>query len=116
MRWDVLTWEFSKLTGKCVAIELRVEYAQLRYKPLEKIKDKQLKRSGGNFETTIYLSTICRRHLQNICKLILHGKPDKNFLQLVQMLVGVRMIKLSTLGQEGIGQLRRVRNISIFWN
>ena len=59
----------------------------------------------------MYLSTICRRHiqwwldnLQDICKLILHGKPDEDFLQLVQKLVGVRMIKLSTLGQEGIGQ------------
>ena len=113
--------EFSKLIGKFVASESGVEYAQLRYKPLEKIKDKQFKRKGGNFEATMFLSTTCHRHiqwwldnLQDSFKLISHGKPD--FLQIVQKLVRVHMIKPLTLGQEGIGQLRKVRSISIFWN
>ena len=35
--------EFSRLIGKRVATELRVEYAQLRYKPLERTKEKHLK-------------------------------------------------------------------------
>ena len=34
--------EFSRLIGKLVATELGVEYAQLRYKPLERIKEKHL--------------------------------------------------------------------------
>ena len=95
--------EFSKLNGKLVATKSGAEYAQLRYKPLAKIKYKQSKLNGGNFEATMYLPTKCRRHIQwrldNLqvsFKLISHGKRD-SFLQIVQKLVG--MIKLSILGQ-----------------
>ena len=61
-RPHMTTREFSKLIGKSVASESGVEYAQLRYKPLEKIKDKELKREVGNFETTMY----CLQHVDVI--------------------------------------------------
>ena len=41
--------EFSSIICKLVATELGVEYAQLRYKPLERIKEKHLLLNNGNF-------------------------------------------------------------------
>ena len=42
--------EFSRLIGKLVATGLGVEYIQSRYKPLERIKEKQIKLNNGNFD------------------------------------------------------------------
>ena len=41
---------FSGLIGKLVNTEPGVEYAQLRYKPLERINEKHLKLNIGNFD------------------------------------------------------------------
>ena len=60
----VTIWEFSRLTGKLVATEPGVEYAQLRYKPLERIKDKQLKLNNGNFDATMIMSRLCQSDIQ----------------------------------------------------
>ena len=76
--------EFSRLIGKLVATEPGVEYAQLRYKPFERIKDKHLKINNGNFDSTMIISRSCKRHIQwwidNLevsFKLISHGKPNR---------------------------------------
>lgn len=76
--------DFAKLIGNLVATEPGVEYAQFRYKPLELIKDRQLKLNRGNFDASMYLSKACRLHIQwwidNLAssfKLISHGKPCK---------------------------------------
>ena len=42
---------FAKLIGKLVALEQGVEYAPLYYKPLEKVKDQQLRIHCGNFDS-----------------------------------------------------------------
>ena len=83
-RPQVTIREFSKLIGKLVATEPGVEYAQLRYKPMERIKEKQLKLNNGNFDAWMKISSSCRRHIQwwidNLeasFKLISHGKPNK---------------------------------------
>ena len=83
-RSEVTIREFSKLIGKLVATEPGVEYAQLRYKPMEKIKEKQLKLNNGNFDASMKISSSCRGHIQwwidNLeasFKLISHGKPNK---------------------------------------
>ena len=39
---------FSRLIGKLVATEPGVDYAQLKYKPLERIKEKHLKLKMAN--------------------------------------------------------------------
>ena len=76
--------EFSRLIGKLVATEPGVEYAQLRYKPLERIKEKQLKLNNGNFDSTMFISRSCKSHIQwwidNLevsFKLISHGKSNR---------------------------------------
>ena len=76
--------EFSRLIGKLVATEPGVEYAQLRYKPLERIKEKHLKFNNGNFDSTMIISRSCKSHIQwwidNLevsFKLISHGKPNR---------------------------------------
>ena len=76
--------KFSRLIGKLVATEPGVEYAQLRYKPMERIKEKQLKLNNGNFDAFMRISSSCQHHIQwwidNLeasFKLIAHGKPNK---------------------------------------
>ncbi|MEW8548280.1 MAG: reverse transcriptase domain-containing protein [Candidatus Thiodiazotropha sp.] len=76
--------EFARLIGKLVATEPGVEYAQLRYKPLEQIKDKYLKFHKGNFEAHMPVSSECRiaiqwwiDNLRTSFKVISHGKPAK---------------------------------------
>ena len=75
---------FSMLIDKLVATEPGVEYAQLRYKPLERIKEKQLKLNNGNFNSTMIISRSCKSHIQwwidNLevsFKLISHDKPNR---------------------------------------
>ena len=47
----VTSRKFAKLIGKLVATEPGIEYVPLYYKPLEKIKDKELKIHKGNFDS-----------------------------------------------------------------
>ena len=83
-RSQITIREFSRLIGKLVATEPGVEYAQLRYKPLERIKEKHLKFNNGNFDSTMIISRSCKSHIQwwidNLevsFKLISHGKPNR---------------------------------------
>ena len=55
--------EFSRLIGKVAAIEPGVEYDQLRYKPLDRIKEKHLKLLNGNFDSTMVISRSCKSHI-----------------------------------------------------
>lgn len=48
--------QFAKMIGKMVAAEPGVEYAPLFYKPLEKIKDINLRKSKGNFDNLMRIS------------------------------------------------------------
>ena len=50
--------------NKVVATELGVEYVQLRYKPLEIIKEKHLKLNNDNFDSTMIMSRSCKSHNQ----------------------------------------------------
>ena len=56
--------EFSRLIGKQEFTETGVEYAQLRYEPLERIKEKHLKINNGNFDSTMIISKSCKSHIQ----------------------------------------------------
>ena len=83
-RSQITIREFSRLIGKLVATEPGVEYAHLRYKPLERIKEKHLKFNNGNFDSTMIISRSCKSHIQwwidNLevsFKLITHGKPNR---------------------------------------
>ena len=74
---------FAKLIGKLVATEPGVEFAQLRYKPLERIKDYYLKIHKGNFDGIMPISSKCKGYIQwwidNLpisFKVISHGKPS----------------------------------------
>ena len=42
---------FVQLIGKMVSLEQGVEYAPLYYRPLEKVKEEQLKSQCGNFDS-----------------------------------------------------------------
>ena len=55
--------ELSRLIGKLVATEPGVEYGQLRYKPLERIKEKHLILNNGNFDSTMIISRTCKSHI-----------------------------------------------------
>ena len=74
--------EFSRVIPKLIATEPGVECAQLRYKPLERITDKQLKLNNCNFDSTVIISRTCQSHIQwwiynleGSFKFISHGKP-----------------------------------------
>ena len=43
--------EFAQMIGKMVAAEPGVEYAPLYYKPFELVKNHNLKRKRGNFDS-----------------------------------------------------------------
>ena len=51
-RLHITIREFPRLIGKVVATEPG-EYAQLRYKALERIKEKRFKLNNGNFHSTM---------------------------------------------------------------
>ena len=79
--------ELFRLIGKQVTTKLGVEYAQLRYKPLERIKDKQFKLNNGNFDSTLIISRSYQSHIRywigNLVgsyKLICNGKPNRGNL------------------------------------
>ena len=95
--------EFFRLIGKQVATEQGVEYAQLRYKPLERIKEKHLKLNNGNFDSTMIISRSCKSHIQwwidNLevgFKLISHGKPNREIYTDSSKTGWGRMTKLRT--------------------
>ena len=63
-RSQIIISELSRLIGKLVATEPGVEYVQLRYKPLERIKEKHLKLNNGNFDSTMIISRSCKSHIR----------------------------------------------------
>ena len=65
---------FAQLTGKLVLLQQEVEYAALYYKPLENIKDIQLKSHHGNFNSfmtiPLHVYPIIRRSpIRSFCDL-----------------------------------------------
>ena len=108
--------EFSRLIGKLEATEQGVEYAQLRYKPLETIKEKHLKLNYGNFDSAMIISRSCKSHIQwwidNLevsFKLISHGKPNREIYTDSSKTGWGRMTKLKTSvqGDNGPKQNRK---------
>ena len=74
---------FSKLIGKLVATQQGVEYAPLFYKPLEKVKDLELRKHCGNYNSFMTLPSdiypVIDWWIQNISlsfKVISHGTPN----------------------------------------
>lgn len=74
--------QFSQLIGRLVATQPGVEYAPLYYKPLEKIKDYELKRHQGNYNSFMTIPRnihpIIDWWIHNIFssyKLVSHGRP-----------------------------------------
>ena len=72
----------AKLIGKMVAAEPGVETAPLFYKPLEKVKDKCIKRAKGNFNNFMKLPETVKptiswwiKNLRTSKKLVSHGQP-----------------------------------------
>ena len=75
--------KFSQLIGKLVATQQGVEYAPLYYKPLEKVKETELSKHKGNYDSFMnvpkYVEPVITWWVQNVersFKLISHGKPD----------------------------------------
>ena len=73
---------YAKLIGKLVAAEPGIEYAPLYYKPLEKLKEQQLKIHRGNFNSFMTIPNqivpTIEWWINNISssyKLISHGPP-----------------------------------------
>ena len=72
--------QFSQLTGRLVAIQPGVEYAPLYYKPLEKIKDHELKIHQGNYNSFMNISGSIHPIIDwwihtSSYKLFSHGRP-----------------------------------------
>ena len=74
---------FAQLIGRLVALEQGIEYAPLFYKPLEKIKDDQLKIHCGNFDSFMTIPhsvyPIITWWIQNVSasrKRVSHGPPQ----------------------------------------
>ena len=74
--------KFAKLIGKLVAAEPGIKFAPLNYKPLEKLKEEQLKIHKGNFDSFMTIPSrivpTIEWWINNIsfsCKLILHDPP-----------------------------------------
>ena len=75
--------KFAILIGKMVAAEPGVEHAPLFYKPLEKIKDTELRCHNGNFDRFMTIPSEIKpilkwwiSNLPNAYKLISHGTPN----------------------------------------
>ena len=73
---------FAKVIGKLVASEPGVEYAMLYIKPLEVVKDRELKIHKGNFDCFMKIPAIVYTTLEwwlenrsSCFKKISHGKP-----------------------------------------
>ena len=56
--------QFAKLIGLMVASEPAVEHAPLFYKPLEKIKEFQLRINKGNFDRYMKINSKCKDAMQ----------------------------------------------------
>ena len=74
--------KFSQLIGKLVATQQGVEYAPLFYKPLEKVKELELKKHKGNYNSFMtipkHVIPVIKWWIQNVdssYKLISHGEP-----------------------------------------
>lgn len=74
--------KFSKLIGKLVATQQGVEFAPLYFKPLEKIKELELKKHQGNYNSFMtvpkYIIPTIQWWIDNVSssyKLISHGTP-----------------------------------------
>ena len=75
--------KFSQLIGKLVATQQGVEYAPLYYKPLEKVKEQELKKHNQNYSSFMsipkYIQPVIQWWIDNVegsYKLISHGKPQ----------------------------------------
>ena len=82
LRRRITIRNFSKLIGKLVATQQGVEYAPLFYKPLEKIKEYELRRHHGKYNSFMtvpkYVEPTIEWWIHNVdssYKLISHGKP-----------------------------------------
>ena len=74
--------DFSKLIGKLVAAEPGVEYAPLYYKPLECVKNTNLRIKRGNFDAFMKIPSDLKptlhwwiTHTSNAFKRVSHGPP-----------------------------------------
>ena len=113
--------EFSRLIGKLVATELGVEYAQLRYKPLERIKENHLRLNDGNFDSIMIISRSCKSHIQwwieNLevsFKLILMANLIGKSTLTAPRQVGGRITKLKTSIQGDIGLKKKRKTTLMF--
>ena len=74
--------KFSQLIGKLVATQQGVEYAPVFYKPLEKVKELELKKHKGNYNSFMtipkHVVPVIKWWIQNVdasYKQISHGEP-----------------------------------------
>ena len=74
--------KFSRLIGKLVATQQGVEYAPLFYKPLEKVKEREIKKHCGNYNCFMTIPKVVTpvlewwiRNVDSSYKQISHGKP-----------------------------------------
>ena len=75
--------EFAKLIGKMVASEPDIRYAPLYYRDLEHVKDANLKRCFGNFDSYMEVTELIKNNLEwwitntkQSYKLIITPEPD----------------------------------------
>lgn len=102
--------KFAKLIGKLVATELGVNYTPLYYKPLEKIKEQELKVHAGNYDSfmTIPPSTLPMLNwwIENIFtsfKHISRGQPEIVLFSNSSTKAGVDIMKCRMYEQVGNG-------------
>lgn len=115
--------EFAQLIGKLVASEPGMEHASLHYKPLEKIKIKELKYNSGDYEATMYISRDCQVAIQwwidNLAssfKVISHGKPTKILFTDSSLSGWGAFDKTSDIKTGGLWSSEERKNTLIFWN
>jgi hypothetical protein len=71
--------KFLQLIGKLVAAEPGVEYGPLYYKPLEKVRESQLRMHRGNYDSFFTLPQSAKsslKYLPTCFKKVSHGSPD----------------------------------------
>ena len=74
---------FSQLIGELEANQQGVEYVPLFYKPLEKVKEGELKKHGGNYNSFMTMPKKVhpvinwwKDNVDSSYKVISHGKPQ----------------------------------------
>ena len=92
--------KFSQLIGKLVATHQGVEYASLYYKPLEKVKEQELKKHNQNYSSFMTIPKciypVIQWWIDNVkwvIKQSLMGNQNSSFSPMLRQKLGARSMK-----------------------